>query len=201
MTNPQDLGGELIVRRLPDGSFSQPLRLPRPGPGTLSGPVVSLADGAPLAVSVAEHHSEAGCPGLDASVVGSGALVTDPTKPSDPVQRLSRPGQVAFDPAAATLADGTVIASWHNGAPGNGPDTRVEVAIRPPGATRFAPSQVLPGLAVESALAAAGDQAVLAWVVPKVQEGPSHVVVSHLRRSPPYEPSARLPKWPHTPCW
>lgn len=196
-----DVAGPVIVRRLPDGSFSAPLRLPRPAPGVLSGAVVSLPDGSPLAVSLATVGDADGCTGTTAGVAGSGPLVADPGPPSNAVQRLSKLGQLALDPAAATLADGTVISSWHDVDFGTG-RARLEVALRPPSAAGFQASQVLPEHAErESALAAGGGQAVLAWVVGDLPEGPSHVVVSGLRQAPPYAAESRLAKPPRSPCW
>lgn len=198
-----DVAGPVIVRRLPDGSFSAPLRLPRPAPGALSGAVVSLADGSPLAVSLATVGDADGCTGTTAGVAGSGPLAADsePGPSSSAVQRLSKPGQLALDPAAASLADGTVISSWHDVDFATG-GTRLEVALRPPGASGFQTSQVLPQFAErETALAAGGNQAVLAWVVGDLPEGPAHVVVSGLRQAPPYAASARLAKRPRDACW
>lgn len=190
-----------VARRRANGTFSGPLRLPRFGPGLRWGPVVSLSDGTPLAITQAERQI-ADCAGDGLGVIGSGPL-TPAGKNQSPgsLQRLSKPGQVAFNPLAATLADGTVIASWQNAA-SSARMARVEVAIRPAGSSAFLPSQVLPRLAQwwEHQLAAGGDQAVLAWIVGGTFDGPSRVVMSSLRQAPPYSTPARLSKRPRTPC-
>lgn len=188
----------LAVVRLLNGSFSAPLHLPRPGTGLLDGLTVSLADGTPLAVVAAQRRADTDCADVTKSVVGTGPLA--PTADQATSQQLSTPGQIAVDPIAASLADGTIIASWGNSL---GPVgwTRIEVALRPSGAPAFLRPQVLPHFSVrETALVAHGDQAVLVWVVGSNQIGPSHVVASALRRSPPYVPSAPLPRRPHAPC-
>lgn len=191
-------GEYVVVARWADGSFTAPQHLPRPGKGELGGSVVSLVDGVPFAVTVAQRQAETDCGDITASVVGSGPLVPVAGQPT--AQQLSTPGQIAVGPTAAALADGTVIASWGNllGPVGA---TRVEVALRPPGAAAFLPSQVLPQISArETALAVGGDQAVLVWIVGEVPLGPAHVVVSALRRAPPYAPAARLPKHPRASC-
>lgn len=195
------IGGDLIVRRRPNGAFSAPLRLPRPAPGFLGGTVVVPPGGTPFAITAATRESQTDCSDVSAGVVGSGPLVSRrTTSRTTTTQRLSKPGQIAFQPTAATLADGTVIAAWENGVTDGG-DTRLEVAIRPSGATRFGPSQVLPELATWGMdLAAGGDQAILAWMVGDHVDGPSHVVVSSLRQEPPYAPPAKLPRRPRMPC-
>lgn len=206
--DPNDPSGDVIVRRLADGSFSAPLRFPRPASGgRLSGPVVTLADGSPLAIVASSRSTDTDCANLNLGVIGSGPLVSaaplpnqDPAVPTPEsvapptpgVQRLSAPGQLATDPIAATLADGTAVASWRNVRDVRG---RLEVAIRPANASAFRPSQVLPKLAArESVLAAGGSRAVLAWVVGDLPDGPSHVVASSLRNAPPYAARAPLPK-------
>lgn len=202
VADPADpLAGDVIVRRFPDGSFSGPLRFPRPAAGALGGSVVTPADRSPLAVSVATRVAGNDCANIRTGVIGSGPLVSGAGPSRTAVQRLSKPGQIALYPAAATLADGTVIASWQNAAGPRG-EARMEVAIRSARGSAFRASQVLPRLAGrrDSALAAGGDQAVLAWLVGDLVRGPSYVVVSSLRKSPPYAAPAQLPKRPRTPC-
>lgn len=190
-----------ILRSRADGSFASPLRFPRVGRGLRWGPVVTLADGAPIAITQAERpNDECSYGGL--GVIGSGPLIAaGGSRASRSTERLSKPEQIAFNPLAATLADGTVIASWQNAASAAG-SARVEAAIRPTGSSRFRRSQVLPRLAQwwEHQLAAGGEQAVLAWIVGNPFDGSSRVVMSSLRRSPPYAAPARLSKRPTAPC-
>lgn len=194
------INGNVIVRRRSNGSFSPPLRLPRPASGFLTGTVVAPPGRAPLAVSAATRESQSDCSNVSAGVVGSGPLLPRPTESRSTTQRLSKPGQISVEPTAATLADGTVIAAWENGVDDVG-YTRLEVAVRPAKATRFQPSQVLPELATSGKeLAAGGDQAILVWLVGDHIDGPAHVVVSSLRQAPPYAIPARLPKRPEMPC-
>lgn len=105
---------------------------------------------------------------------------------------------MALNPQAVTLADGTVIAGWSNVRDVRG---RLEVAIRPANASLFGPSQVLPVLSASNfVLAAGGSDAVLVWVARDVQDGPSHIVASSLRTTPPYAAKAQLPKRPSVIC-
>lgn len=191
-----------VVRRRSDGSFSGPSRLPRVGPGTRWGPVVSLADGTPLAITWAARKNDDDCANLGLGVIGSGPLTAaGQSRPRRSVQLLSQPGQLAFNPLAATLADGTAVASWQNATSASA-SARVEVAIRPAGSSRFLPSQALPRLAQwwEHQLVAGGNHAVLAWIDGDPFDGPSRVVMSSLRQSPPYAAPARLSKRPRAPC-
>lgn len=194
------IDGNVIIRRRANGSFSAPLRLPRPASGFLGGTVVAPPGRAPLAVTAARRESQSDCSNVSAGVVGSGPLLSRPSRSRSTTQRLSKPGQVALEPTAAALADGTVVAAWENGVNEIG-YTRLEVAVRPSRSTKFQPSQVLPELATSgSELAAGGDQAILAWLVGDHIDGPAHVVVSSLRQGPPYATPARLPKRPRMPC-
>lgn len=194
------INGNVIVRRRANGSFAAPLRLPRPASGFLGGTVVAPPGRTPLAVTAATRESQSDCSNVSAGVVGSGTLLSSPTRSRSTTQRLSKPGQISFEPTAAALADGTVITAWENGVDDIG-YTRLEVAVRPATATRFRPSQVLPELATSGKeLASGGDQAILAWLVGDHIDGPAHVVVSSLRQAPPYATPARLPKRPQMPC-
>lgn len=194
------INGDVIVRRRRNGSFTAPLRLPRPASGFLGGTAVAPPGRTPLAVTAATRESQSDCSNVSAGVVGSGPLLSRPTRSRSTTQRLSKPGQISFEPTATALADGTVIAAWENGVDEIG-YTRLEVAVRPAKATRFRPSQVLPELATSGKeLASGGDQAILAWLVGDHIDGPAHVVVSSLRQAPPYAIPARLPKRPQMPC-
>ena len=193
-----DTTDDLVVQRLPDGSFSTPQRLPRPGPGYLSGSAVSLPDGTPLAVTAAEEQSETDCGNVSSGSVGVGPLVES----SEPVTatRLSATGQIALYPGIATLSDGTAIAQWGNSF-GQLGQTRLETAIRPAGSPTFEAPQVLPKIAARDVtLAGGGDQAILVWVVGSIPDGPNHLVASALRRGGPYAPMSRRPSRPQAPC-
>ncbi|MEV4421854.1 hypothetical protein AB0L40_18000 [Patulibacter sp. NPDC049589] len=186
------------VRRLPDGTFAPPLRLPRPGSGFVDGAVVALADGTPFAVSGASRGTDTDCGNIRAGVVGAGPLVPDATGTT--TQRLSTPGQIALYPQAATLADGTVVATWRDAFDASGA-SRLEVALRPAGATAFRRPQVLPRISVRDAgLATGGSGAAMAWVVGSLPDGPSRIAVSGLRTRAPYAPAAPRPPHPATPC-
>jgi hypothetical protein len=183
-----------VVRRLPDGSFGAPEVLPSTGGNDLGGPVVQLPDGTPFAVvGSAEGDLAPEC--ATAGVVGAGPLA--PVGAAAAATRLSSPRQIALDPLAVALADGTVVAVWRDA---GGERARLEAAVRPPGGV-FGPSRGLPRPAVEDAvLAAGGTQAVLAWVVGSPPDGPSRLAVSALRREAPYAPRAPLPRDGEAPC-
>jgi hypothetical protein len=197
----QDKSGlwiQRVVRRLPDGSFAPPLEFPRPAAGFLSGVAIQLPDGTPFAISATDEVAETDCSDITSGAIGAGPLV--PSGVPVTATRLSAPKQIAFYPQIATLADGTVIATWGD-ALNFGQSFRQEVAVRPAGATAFAAPQVMPQLvSSDVALATGGNEAVLAWVVSRDFGGPSHLVVSSLRSQPPYAAQARRPTHPSNGC-
>ncbi|WP_026910304.1 hypothetical protein [Patulibacter minatonensis] len=185
-----------IVRRRADGTFDAPLGLPRAAKDAAFGPVVQLADGTPLAVTASGHQSDTDCDDVSASIVGAGPLV--PFDAGITAERLSTPGQIALDPTAGTLRDGTVIAAWRDS---EGDPSRLEVAVRAPDGTSFATPRVLPvQVARNFSLATGGRHAALAWLTGNRLEGPAHVVVSAFRTAAPYAPAGARPTHPGAPC-
>jgi len=192
----QERAGTHVVRRRADGAFDPPLGLPSTTRDDPYGPLVQLANGTPFAVTASGRQSGTDCDEVSVSVVGAGPLVA--AGAGSTAARLSTRGQIALDPAAGVLRDGTVIAAWRNSDGDGGP---LEVAVRGPRATAFATPRVLPvRVARNFALATGGDQAVLAWLTGNRLEGPAHVVISHLRQHGPYAPAARRPARPSAPC-
>lgn len=199
---------ERIVRRLPDGTFTAPRTLPRPGRGFVGGGAIPLPDGTPLAVVASDEQSETDCGDSTGGVVGAGPLVdlgsptTDDSGTRGPItaERLSHPKQIAQYPSGAVLEDGTVIVAWSNAAGRDGA-ARVEVATRPPGAAAFNAPQVLPRDAVfgGQALAAGSDQALLAWTV-GAAGAREQIMVSALRTAPPFAEQQRRPAKPKGSC-
>lgn len=190
-------GGLRVVRRTADGTFEPPMRLPAATKdGAADGAVVQLPDGTPFAVTTAVHQPNSDCGAIDRGIVGAGPLVDSGTGPT--AERLSAPRQIAIDPGAAVLRDGTVIATWGDA---TGDTKTLEVALRTPRANRFSRPQVLPLPATRTvALAAGGNHAVLAWVTGSLPDGPARVVVSGLRRTGPYAPPTRRPTQSIAPC-
>jgi hypothetical protein len=198
-----------IVGMLPDGTFTPPKTLPRPGDGFLSGSAFALPDGTPFAVVSSDVQSETDCSNSSGGSVGVGPLV-DPVSrgPHDDVtegpvtaQRLSDPRQIAQNPSAGLLADGTVIVAW-NDSFGDIGQSRIEVTSRRPGAASFSAPQVLPRDTVygELSLGAGADQALLAWIVGPKGGPRKDVVVSALRAAPPFATQRPRPAHPGTPC-
>lgn len=204
-------GPALLVSYEPEASSGTPVqtRVAQLVPGTgavLRGAlpveddsvVTQLLDGTPFGVVGRQVGAETDCSDVVSGRVDAGPLATPGTDWAT-AQRLSAPRQIALEPQAATMADGTVVATWRDAAGGDG-RARIEAAVRPPGGP-FAPARALPLLSVRDvALAAGGDQAVLAWVVGSAPFGPSHLVVSALRREPPYAAPAPLPRHPRASC-
>lgn len=197
---------ERIVRRLPDGTFTPPKTVPRPGPGYVYGSALALPDGTPLAIVSSDEQSETDCGNSTGGSVGVGPLVDLATSSSDegatrgPVtaERLSDPKQIAQYPSAALLADGTVIVAWSDAFAGGG---RMEVAIRRPGIASFGAAQVLPHDSIfgGQSLAAGGDQALMAWTAGR--DGTrKDVVVSALQTAAPFAKQQSRPAKPQASC-
>lgn len=208
-TDPlMDGAQQRIARRLPDGTFAPPGTLPRPGKGFVSGSALALGDGTPLAVTSSDVQSETDCGNSTGGSVGAGPLMdlTSATADDDsaadgPVTttRLSDPKQIAQYPTTALLGDGTVIVAWGDAFDG-GAQSRLEVTTRRSGAATFSTPQVLPRPARSApALAAAGDQALLAWSTGP-RGGRQAIIVSALRSAAPFAKQQRRPTDPGTSC-
>jgi hypothetical protein len=189
-----------IVREQPDGSFAAALALPGPQSKGLYGAPLILPAGEPLGVTEesSTDPDDSDCYNQLSGTVSAGPLgaVGQPAA----LTPLSDPHQIALYPQHAVLADGTAIVSWENAASFNG-DSRLQVAIRPPGATAFARPRALPklGWLGRSVLASGGGTAALAWTTNGVGQK-DKLVVSALRTAAPYAKFVALPKHPEAPC-
>lgn len=193
-----------LVRRAPDGSFSPPLAPPgsqKRAMGSRYAIPFALPSGEVLGITsytqTREGDSDCFDPGF--GQVSLGPLEPAPGESASPTV-LSASGQIALGPSAAAMADGTVIATWQDSSTDNA-SSRVEIAVRAPGATAFAAPQVMRRTIRFGAplLAVGGDQAAVAWAT-ELDESRSEIVVASLRAQPPYAPQARRPSKPSADC-
>lgn len=195
-----------FVRRAADGTFGPPLALPGAETNdyrsTVSGTLAPLPGGDLLAIGgrVSSDEQDSDCFNPIAGTVAASALSPLDQTAAATSQPLSRRGQIALHPQAAVLGDGTVIASWENGANYYG-GTRLAAAVRPTGATAFGAARALPYLTHEGGqvLAAGGNQAAIVWAAGSPASRPN-LMISTLRASGPYAKFTRLPTHPVTPC-
>lgn len=188
------------LQLLPDGTFGPTLALPGSDARDVSGTVLPLPDGQLFAVTsrTATADGDQDCLNPVLGVIGSGVLA--PLGTANPSTQLSVPGQIAWHEQAVALADGTLIAAWHDGINAAG-DRRVDTAVRTPGAANFSPSRRMPRILwyEEPVLAGGGNQATLAWLV-EGKGNRTSLVVSAYRTTAPYAKFVPLPKHPETSC-
>ncbi len=200
-----------VLTLQPGGVFSSPAPLPTTstalrgvGGDRVDGFPVALPDGGILAITQRSTTAEGDfdCLNPVAGEVAAGPLGAAPAA----AQRLSARGQIALYPHAAALDDGTVIASWVDGAAEGSGLFRVEASVRLPGATAFSAGQRLPSLNETSGhlLASGGNTAALIWTSwhkgPTQWSGHQTVVISPYTADGRVAPQAPLPKRPGTSC-
>jgi hypothetical protein len=191
-----------IQRLLPGGALGPAMTLPGAGADAeTSGTALPLPGGDLLGITwfTATRNEDQDCLNPVVGSVSTGPLGT-PDAPTTST-RLSPRNQIAINPNAAALADGTVIAVWEDAASTFGA-TRVQAAIRGPGAARFATAQSLPGFGDQNygtTLVTGGSTAALLWPATG-HGGKTHLVLSALRTTGPYSARAPLPRHPAADC-
>ena len=203
------------VRRVlalqPGATFSAPGLLPTTKTvlggvdgDVVGGRVVALPGGGLLAISARSTTAEGDfdCLNPVAGEIAAGPLGATPA----PAQRLSTRGQVAVYPNAAALDDGTVIASWVDGAGEGSGAYRVEASVRTPGAAAFSAGQRLPSIgdSTDHLLVSGGNTAALVWTTWRKVPGRSSwrqvVMLSRYSATGPVARQASLPRHPGTSC-
>lgn len=200
-----------VLALQPDASFSAPLLFPTTNTrlggvawGAIGGPIVALPNGGLFGISARSTTAEgdADCLNPVTGEIAAGPLGAAAAS----AQRLSTLGQVAVYPDAAALDDGTVIASWVDGAGEGSGAYRVEASVRTPGATAFSAGQRLPSIGndTEHLLVSGGNTAALIWTTWRKTPGHSSrrqaVMLSRYAASGPVARQAALPKHPGTSC-
>ncbi|MDO9354138.1 MAG: hypothetical protein Q7T55_10610 [Solirubrobacteraceae bacterium] len=205
-TEAPGLNGPDVVRavqRRPDGTFGPTLTVPGPQPRSyedyLSAALGVQPDGGLFTVTARTEPDPdyPDCDFLVSGAVSTGAFT--PVGQPGTEQVLSDPKQIALQPQAASLADGTAIAAWQEGL-GESGLRRVVVAIRPAGATSFNRPRRLPQVTASPSLVtllAAGEHAALVW---QAEDRDHSVVVSTLRSAPPYAAFVPPARHPGTSC-
>jgi hypothetical protein len=189
------------VRRNADGVFGPALAFPGSQSAGIDGQSLLLPGGDALAVTARSETDpdDSDCFNQVVGEVATGGLAL-PGQPT-PSTRLSDPAQIALYPNSAVLSDGTVVATWDNATLYG--SSRLETAIRVPGAAAFAAPQVLPavGYLGTATLSSGGTHATLAWLADAHKPtNASEIVVSALRTAGPHAAQAKLPRHPSAPC-
>ncbi|MFT4034727.1 MAG: hypothetical protein QM679_04020, partial [Patulibacter sp.] len=200
-----------VLTLQPDASFSAPALLPRTktvlrgvGGDGVDGQVVALPSGGLFAITARSTTAEgdSDCLNPVTGEIAAGPLGAAPAA----AQRLSKRGQVAVYPNAAALDDGTVIASWTDGAGEGSGMYRVEASVRTPGATVFSDGRRFPWMSDSAShlLANGGNTAALIWTTWRKVPGRSSrrqaVMLSRYSATGPVARQAALPKHPGTSC-
>ncbi|HEY6763066.1 MAG TPA: hypothetical protein VI318_26425 [Baekduia sp.] len=180
----------LVSVQRADG-WSSPTPLRAVTDGFVGGDVLFLPDHSPLVISYVSHESATDCGQQTLGRIGAGPLTgARPTL-------LSNKHQIANPAGARVLDDGTVVALWTDSADA----ARVEYAIRSPQAHHFGPAHPLPITAArEVRIASDGHQLLATWITGSLPDGPSRLVVTTLRTTPPYARDATRPAHPSAPC-
>lgn len=159
--------------------------------GFVAARVLFTRDHEPLAISSVIRESETDCGQQTLARIGAGPL--GGSRP----QLLSNKHQLANLADARILDDGTAVVLWTDSAR----DDRVEYAVRPPGAHRFAAAHALPFTgARDIAVAGNGRQLLATWSTATVPGTPSRLLIATSRAFPPYAPDAPRPTHPSAPC-
>ncbi|HEX8206760.1 MAG TPA: hypothetical protein VF587_11940 [Solirubrobacteraceae bacterium] len=187
--------GPHVALRGADGSFRAPVRL---GPPELSDEATLefLPDGSAVVGMLDLESANTDCGDYTRGLLTIAPMTADGEV--GPAQPMSAPRQIVLGAALEALDDGTVVAVWGNE---RGARSRLEYAVRAPGASSFAEGAPLPLLSAdEVVLAGGGQDALLVWIAGRQPDGPARLIVSALRRSPPFAPVAGRPSRPQTNC-